>query len=151
MRLDIKRLCLLSAALMLSFSVHAQIYKWVDENGQTHYSQQPPESGQAETVDVPPPPPIAPEQARDEVQELIDQQQAAEQAEQEAQQQAQQEAEQEAIRQENCRIAQQNLTAYQNNPGRRVMDEEGNVTRLDEDMRQQKIQEFQEQVDLYCQ
>jgi len=150
-KLDFKWLCLVSAALLLSFSVHAQIYKWVDENGQTHYSQQPPESGQAETVDVPPPPPIAPEQAREEVQELIDQQQAAEQAEQEAQQQAQKQAEQEAAREENCRIARNNLTAYQNNPGRRVMDEEGNVTRLDEETRQQKIQEFQEQVDLYCQ
>ncbi|MTI64104.1 MAG: DUF4124 domain-containing protein [Methylophaga sp.] len=149
--LNVKWLCLVSAALLLSFSVHAQIYKWVDENGQTHYSQQPPESGQAEMIDVPPPPPINPDEARDEVQELIEQQQAAEQAELEAEQQARQAAEQEAVREENCRIARENLRSYQNNPGRRIMDQEGNVTRLTEEDRQQKIQEFQEQVDLYCQ
>lgn len=149
--LNVRRLCLVSAALLLSFSVHAQIYKWIDENGQTNYSQQPPESGQAETVDVPPPPPINPDEARDEVQELIEQQQAADQAELEAEQQAREQAEQQAALQENCRIAQENLRSYQNNPGRRVMDQEGNVTRLTEEDRQQKIQEFQEQVELYCQ
>jgi hypothetical protein len=30
------------------------------------------------------------------------------------------------------------------------MDEEGNVTRLVEEERQQKMQEFQEQINLYC-
>jgi hypothetical protein len=30
------------------------------------------------------------------------------------------------------------------------MDEEGNVTRLVEEERQQKMLEFQEQIDLYC-
>jgi hypothetical protein len=147
---DLKQLCLVLATLLVSVSVHAQIYKWVDENGQTHYSQQPPESGQAQVVDVPPPPPVDVDEAQEEVDQLIEQQQAAEQAEQEAQQEAEEAARQQAIKEENCRIASQNLTQYQNNPGRRVMDEEGNVTRLVEEERQQKMQEFQEQIDLYC-
>lgn len=148
---DCKQLCLALMALVLSFSVHAQIYKWVDENGQTNYSQQPPASGEAQQIDVPPPPTIDTEQAQQEVDELIEQQEAAEQAEQEAQQQARQEAEQQAIREENCRIARQNLEQYQNNPGRRVIDEDGNVTRLREEVRQQKMQEFQQQIDEFCQ
>jgi len=148
---DLKQLCLVLATLLVSVSVHAEIYKWVDENGQTHYSQQPPASGEAQVVDVPPPPPIDPDTAQEEVDQLIEQQQAAEEAEQEAQQQAEEEAAQQAIREENCRIARQNLTQYENNPGRRVVDEEGNVTRLVEEERQQKMLEFQEQIDLYCQ
>ena len=33
--------------LCLVATTHAQIYKWVDENGGTHYGQLPPEQGQA--------------------------------------------------------------------------------------------------------
>jgi hypothetical protein len=29
-----------------NLSVHAQIYKWIDENGKTQYADQPPLSGQ---------------------------------------------------------------------------------------------------------
>lgn len=147
----LRHACLVTAALLLSFGVNAEIYKWVDENGQTHFSQLPPSSGEAQKVDVPPPPPVDAEQAQQEVDELIEQQQAAEQAEQEAQQKAEEAAQQQAIIDENCRIAQENLRTYQDNPGRRVLDEEGNVTRLREEDRQQKMQEFQEQIDLYCQ
>lgn len=148
---DLKQLCFATMALLVSVSVQAQIYKWVDENGQTHYSQQPPTSGEAQLMDVPRPPPINAEEAQQEVDELIEQQQEAEKAELEAQQAAEEEAKQQAIKDKNCQIARQNLTNYQNNPGRRVVDEEGNVTRLAEEDRQQKMVEFQEQIDLYCQ
>ncbi len=33
----------------------AQVYKWVDADGVTHYSQQPPENGSAKEMSVPPP------------------------------------------------------------------------------------------------
>ncbi len=33
----------------------AQVYKWVDTDGVTHYSQQPPENGSAKEMSVPPP------------------------------------------------------------------------------------------------
>jgi len=147
---DFKQVCLALFTVMLSFSVSAEIFKWVDENGQTHYSQTPPASGQAVTVDVPPPPPIDPEQARDEIETLIEQQQEAEKTEQLEQQKREEEAQQQAFRDENCRIAQENLTTYQNNPGRRVVDAEGNVTRMVEEDRQQKMQEFQQQIDEFC-
>ncbi|WP_438971369.1 DUF4124 domain-containing protein [Methylophaga sp.] len=146
-----KQICLTLFTVMISFSVSAEIFKWKDEDGQTHYSQTPPPSVQAETVDVPPPPPINPDQAREEVQALIDKQQEAEQAEQAKQQQREEEAQQEAIREENCRIARENFTTYKNNPGRRLVDAEGNVTRMVEEERQQKMQEFQQQIDEFCQ
>lgn len=147
---DFRHLCLLTALLFASNLVHAQIYKWVDENGQINYTQQPPSSGDAEVVKVPPPPPVDTEQAQQEIDQLIEQQETAEETQAETQQEADEAARQQAIFEENCRIAQQNYTQYENNPGRRVMDEDGNVTRLSEEERQQKLQELQEQIELYC-
>lgn len=148
---DFKQIFLALFTVIISFSVSAEIFKWVDEDGQTHYSQTAPDSGEAEIIDVPPPPPISPDEARDEVEELIEQQQAADKAEQEAQQKAEQQAERQAQLETNCQVAKNNLQAYQNNPGRRVLDENGNATRPSEDDRQQKIQELQDKIDLYCQ
>jgi hypothetical protein len=148
--MDYRQLCLAILAMSLSFSVHAQIYTWVDENGQTHYSQQPPASGEAETIDVPLPPPIDQEQAQQEVDELIEQQQASETAAEEAQQEQQSEAERQAAIEQNCATAQSNLQLYQNNPGRRFLDEEGNAYRLSEEERQQKIEETQQQIEEFC-
>lgn len=34
---------------------HAQVYKWVDSDGVTHYSQQPPEAGAAKEIPIPKP------------------------------------------------------------------------------------------------
>jgi hypothetical protein len=148
--MDCKQLCLAMLAMAVSFGVNAQIYTWVDDNGQTHYSQQPPASGEAETINVPLPPPIDQEQAQQEVDELIEQQQARETAAEEAQQEQQSEAERQAAIEQNCATAQSNLQLYQDNPGRRFLDEEGNAYRLSEEERQQKIDETQQQIEEFC-
>lgn len=38
--------------LLLSFHAHGELYKWVDENGKTHYSDSKPISVQAQTLDI---------------------------------------------------------------------------------------------------
>ena len=148
---DFKQLCLALLALAISFCASAEIFKWVDENGQTHYSEQPPAGRAAEQIDVPPPPAIDPEQAQEEVDALIKKQEEEESERQLEQQKAEEEARKQAIIDENCRIARENLQTYQNNPGRRVVDADGNVTRMVEEKRQQKMQEFQQQIEQYCQ
>lgn len=40
--------------LLIAPICQAQIYKWVDENGTTHFSDSKPESGNAETLDIAP-------------------------------------------------------------------------------------------------
>lgn len=40
------------ALLMLPATGHAGIYKWVDANGQTHYSERKEDAGKAKTMDV---------------------------------------------------------------------------------------------------
>ncbi len=44
-------------AVVFASSAAAGIYKWVDANGVTHYSEQPPAGAQAHEVQVSPPPP----------------------------------------------------------------------------------------------
>jgi hypothetical protein len=136
---------------LFASAAFAEIYKWVDENGQTHYSQQAPRDIPATVIKTPPPPAIDPNIAQQQVDALITQQEADEQMSLEQQEQQQIAAEKLATQQSNCKIAQQQLEQYQNNPGRRIMDADGNVTRLAEEERQQKIQESQENVTKYCQ
>ncbi len=145
-------LSLFNLGLMLaifSTNTFADVYKWVDENGQTHYSQQAPAQHDAELLKTPPPPAFNPD-AQQKVDELIEQQQADREARIKKQQEQQKAAEELAIKQQNCKTAQHNLQQYQDNPGRRVVDAEGNVTRLKEEDRQQRIKEFQQHVQEYC-
>jgi len=144
------RVYCLTLLCSLSFLAQAEIYKWTDENGQVHYTQQPPADRPAEHIAPPPPPAIAPEKAQQQLEELIESQEAEAAAEAERQQ-AQQEAQAaEQIREENCQTARNNLQQYQDNPGRRVMNADGEVTRPTEEERQAKITEFQQQVDEFC-
>ncbi|MCX4188895.1 DUF4124 domain-containing protein [Methylophaga sp. OBS3] len=144
------RVCCLALLCSLPFWVHAEIYKWTDENGQINYSQQPPADRPAEEIKTPPPPPIAPEAAQQEIETLIENQEAAE-AEEAAEQAAQeQQAAAEALRQENCETARSNYQQYLNNPGRRVMNADGEVTRPTEEERQEKISDYQNKIDEFC-
>ena len=142
--------CLTFVLFVFATASFADIYKWVDTEGQTHYGQQAPQDQDVELIKAPPPPAIAPDDAQKSVDTLIEQQAKATKEKQERLEKANAEAEQEAIRKENCRIAQYNLQQYQNNPNRRVMDADGNVTRPPEEERQSKIVEFQQLVKDNC-
>ena len=44
----------LTTALLLSLTLQAQVYKWTDTDGKTHYGNQPPANGQpTQTLDIP--------------------------------------------------------------------------------------------------
>jgi hypothetical protein len=147
----LRLVCLTFMLSLFATAAFAEIYKWVDENGQTHYSQQAPRDIPATVIKTPPPPAIDPNIAQQQVDELITQQEAEDQVQLEQQNQQKIEAEKVADQQKNCEIAKQQLEQYQNNPGRRIMDADGNLTRLAEEERQQKTQESQENVTKYCQ
>ncbi|MDH5358034.1 MAG: DUF4124 domain-containing protein [Gammaproteobacteria bacterium] len=143
--------CLTFVIVLFAATTSADVYKWVDKDGQTHYSQQAPSNQQADLIKTPPPPTIGPTEAQQQIDALIEQQKENDQAATEKRNQARQEAEKIAQKKENCRIAQQNLQQYMDNPGRRIVDEDGNVTRLPEEERQQKIKQLHIDVKEYCQ
>ncbi|NQY26533.1 MAG: DUF4124 domain-containing protein [Piscirickettsiaceae bacterium] len=146
----LRRSCLFFILLLLSASSFSDVYKWVDNDGQTHYGQLKPKDQHAELIKAPPPPAINPNDAQQSIDTLIEQQTEATKQKQQRLKKEKADAKQAAIRKENCRISQYNLQQYQNNPNRRIMDADGNVTRPAEEERQNKIKEFQQHVKDYC-
>ncbi len=128
---------LISALLVLAplSGLHAaKLYKWVDDEGQTHYSQLPPERGQATEMPMP----------RTGVRNEISDEEAEEQAAQADDPVAQLRE----IRQQNCQIARQNLQVYQTSD--RVELPDGSELEMDEANRAAKIAEAQEMIRQFC-
>lgn len=143
--------CLAFVLFFFTVNSYADIYKWIDDNGQVHYSQQLPPGQQADIIKAPPPPAIDPAKAQQEIDTLIEQQKANEQVSEDKTIQSEKEQKRARQIEKNCKAAKQNLKSYQDNPGRRLMDEHGNVTRPTEEERQQKIRESQQKVKEFCQ
>lgn len=146
----LKTCCSIIALFLLTSHAHAQVYKWVDEQGQTHFSQIPPPTGEIEVIKTPPPAEVDIEKTQQQIDHLIQQQADDDKIKQQQKEEQQKQAEEAEIKAQNCQTAKRNLQAYQDNPSRRVTDEEGNVTRLTEEQRQQKIKELKQAVSEFC-
>ncbi|MFJ2538041.1 DUF4124 domain-containing protein [Pseudomonas sp. NPDC087614] len=120
----------------------AQIYKWVDAQGVTHFDAQPPQGQPSTSVQTPSSP--APKPAAMPGNGVLGDQKAidAKVRKQVADQQAQLKA--------FCEQARTNLAQLQNNP--RLREEvEGKLRRLDDAQRQERIGETQKQIAENCQ
>ncbi len=135
-----------SLLLALSSStMAAQVYKWVDAQGITHFSAQPPQGQAAQTLNTvtPPPKPVAAESdASENSESLVDQEKIDRKVKQQV-------AEQEAERKRYCETLQTNLAQLQNNPRVRV-EENGEVRRLKEEERQSRIAETKQKIEENC-
>jgi len=121
----------------------AQIYKWVDAQGITHFDAQPPAGQSAQEIDVqkpvtptqPPPAPAKP--SEDPAQQAVDAKVKR------------QLAAQEVKRKEYCETQRTNLAQLQNNP--RVREEvNGEFKRFTEEERQARIAEVKKSIDDTC-
>ena len=126
----------------------AQVYKWVDAQGVTHFGAQPPEGTNASAVKtntappksnfpLPPPKPAAPPSV-DEKQKAVD-----DKVKQDV-------AQQEAMRAQNCSQARENVAQLKNNPRVRVKEENGEYRRITEEERQARIVENEKAVQENC-
>lgn len=136
------RMLLLTLLIGLSpWCMAAQIYKWVDAQGVTHFDAQPPQ-GQPSTIVQPPSSP-APKPAVTPGSGVLGDQKAIDSKvkKQVADQQAQLKA--------FCEQARTNLAQLQNNP--RLREEvEGETRRIDDAQRQERIVEAQKQIAQNC-
>ncbi|WP_122316986.1 DUF4124 domain-containing protein [Pseudomonas cichorii] len=137
------RWMILAAAFSMAVSTTsqaAQIYKWVDAQGVTHFDAQPPAGQQAEEINVqkPPPAPAAPTASEaDPKQQEID-------ARVKKQVRAQ-----EARLAENCEVMRNNLAQLQNNP--RVREQtEGGTKRLSDEDRKARLAETERTIAEFC-
>jgi hypothetical protein len=143
-------LCL--CGLVLSGSIEAALYRWVDESGTTVYSQSPPPNGQAELIQEGPQgaTPEATGAARERLQRTIEadfdrreerKKAAAEKAKREKA---------EARRKRNCTAARQDLDALKAPGPRRVRYPDGTYRDLTSDEAKEQRDLTQQQVDEFC-
>ena len=148
------RRMILPASLLLalsSFAMAAPIYKWVDAEGVTHFGAQPPQGAQATTVNtqtapppdnfpLPPAPPAPP----------IQQKPAAPEQKAIDDKVKQQVAKEEAERKQFCEETRKNLAQLKNNPRVRVDEGKGELRRLGEEERQERIAKAEKAIQENC-
>ncbi len=142
----------LALALCAGTVIAADVYKWIDADGQTHYTQhQPPvttttqiavrssnsaPAGNSDTL----------ERLRAQV-EAIDERRRAEEEANTPTPQEQQMAQQRSV---NCGIARANLAALQQSGRMRYFDAQGNRIRLSAEDKAKRIEAAKSNVDEYC-
>ena len=140
--------CALLTALLAGQPAYAELYRWVDENGVTQYSDKPPPAGTpVETMEVrtAPADPAAAEALEETIENvdaLRDERIKAEAAKQLAK-------EEQAVKEENCRRARARLASY-SVPNALIAQEDGSRTRVDEETRQRETQVALEMIEKYC-
>lgn len=139
-----------------SVGAHAA-YKWVDNEGRVHYTDDPPPAGvQAKTLQAPGAPSGQNSQPASGVSgEKSIYQQAAEvdkqrKAQAEADKKAAEKQQQEEREQQACNNARSNLSTLQNAPRISTYDAQGNKVYLDDQGRKQQEEQAQRDIDKYC-
>jgi hypothetical protein len=141
----------LLALALLPLAAAAQMYKWVDEKGVTHYSETLPPDAKGAKVDIKPASgDVSPVPAPDWKRKELDARQQRILKEQNEQQQQAQEQNQARARHDNCLRAQRELTVMQTpRPVYRVNDK-GERVYVDEKERERQIAGWQANVRKYC-
>lgn len=139
---------LVTGLVVVAADVNAEMYKWVDEDGNTHYTQQkPPDGLDYETKK--PPPPVDTEKAVDAFKEKQDadreKREAASKSEEEA---AKTEQEQAEIKKK-CDSLKLRLQSLQR-PRISTTDESGNRVRMSEEERKSQMEEVQKLISEHC-
>ena len=136
---------ILAVVLTLTFgtvSQAAQIYKWVDAQGVTHFDAQPPAGQQVQQIDVQKPPPPPPPAAKPAVDPNAGQKAIDDKVRKQV-------AEQEAKRKEICDTLRTNLAQLQINS--RVRLQVGSdVRRMTEEERQEQLTQTKKALDESC-
>jgi len=152
-----QRLTIILLLLMFSFVASAQVYKWVDADGKTQYTDQPPPAGAAqdeEKLTIKSAPSSAQmnklsdtdtkdEVAPDKMQSFSERRTARKEAKEEKEKKA-------AELQQKCVQAKGQLSMYRDTPRLRMPDGQGGVAYVEDNVREKHIQEAQKNIAAYC-
>ncbi|WJW76156.1 DUF4124 domain-containing protein [Thiohalobacter sp. IOR34] len=145
------RLSLALGLLLCALPTLAAMYKWVDAEGRTHYSQYPPRDREFQTLVPPPPPSSDAGRAQQRLEENLRRLEEAGEARRKAKAEAKADKAARQQRQENCKAARSNLVKLQAATGRRmVRGPDGVAYHMDEKERQARIAETRKQIEKYC-
>ncbi|MFN2309273.1 MAG: DUF4124 domain-containing protein [Gammaproteobacteria bacterium] len=141
---------LLAAWLIGIGAANAAMYKWVDENGVTQYTQYPPPSRDYQTMVPPPPAAEAPAEAQKKLEETLQRQDEARKARAAAGEEQQKTAEATARREQNCQNARANLERLTTGGNRRILGPDGVAYYPTDEERQERISKAQKQIEENC-
>jgi hypothetical protein len=145
------RPALLIALLLTTTLCHASgIYKWVDEQGQVHYSQSAPASVPAEQMQEAPPPANDPAAIRGDLQRQLEAFDERRAQRDEAFAEQKQKEEVARIRKNNCETARKNLEKLRRGGNNAYMTPEGEVIRLTDEDRAARIEAAKQGVAENC-
>lgn len=137
-------------ALMVTATLQAEIYRWVDENGVTVYSKMPPREGSADTVKTPPAPSTPPEAAQRRLETEMQQLEDYREARALAAEKKRKEQLNIQLFEDNCRIAKDNLDNLIAAARRLVRMPDGSYVRLTEEERQRRMGVARNNIDEFC-
>lgn len=132
------RILLLATMMIFASSAFAGLYKWVDDEGNVHYSQKKPRNQQFKRLKAPPP---TPENSKPLYKSNIPSEKPSNTA-------AAETVKNKKIRADNCAQAKKNLNNFQIH--RRIRDKDGNVTVIDDKVRASQIENAKQAISNYC-
>lgn len=138
----------LCSAITVGPVVSAELYKWVDKNGVTQYSEKPPaDRSGVQTLNVPvtPPDQAAIDKLKTRV-ETVDKLRETRVEDQKLKRQVEQDI---AVNEENCRRAKAKSAAYQV-PNALIAQPDGSRIRVDEPTRLKELAASKEMIGKYC-
>ena len=142
---------LLAALFLIAAPAIGQstIHKWVDERGVTHYSEQPPASGQSKEIQPRVTRPATPEAAAPQTEEKAEQASPADanKAKPKDKEMFTMPADKMA---EQCQQARQRLQQLESSPRIMTRGADGQMQRAPEEERQKMMEEERKRVELYC-
>lgn len=132
------RIIVLAVLMIFSNAAFAGLYKWVDEEGNVNYSQNPPKNTSYKTLKAPPPPPknSKPVYSINEDEEDAEDTIKAESAKNAK------------LREKNCNAGKNNLRTYQTY--RRIQNKDGSVSRVDDKERARQIETAKQLIRDFC-
>ncbi len=144
------RVLLVVGILVLNGSATAAMYKWVDEQGVTHYSQHPPKDNEAERLRPPPPPATDPAAAQQKLQDKVKGFDERRGAAQEAAAKAEQDAAEQQRRQKACEAARRNLQVLQAGGNRLIQTPDGEYIRPTDEYRNEQMSKARKIIEENC-
>lgn len=143
--------CLLLIVLSANvFNAGAEVYKWIDAQGNTHYGERPPTAGSADSVTIrkgPSAPDPVLDRYRDRQQKYLD---VLQQEREEKKEQDKKKEQENKQLQRRCLRARDRLRSYQSAGGIYEIDKQGNRVYLDQKAREKTISELEKDLRKYC-
>jgi hypothetical protein len=146
--LFLPRVCLILTGVFLSLGINAEMYKWVDEDGNTHYSQSPPVNNT--NIEIINPPGTVDtkgaaevlENQKNKVDKLRDDRIAAKEEKQKSEEEI-------TRKKEACQKAKARLASYQR-PRVKISNEDGSSSVMAEEARQAEIKKARAYMNETC-